>query len=725
LGQTISTKIYEQVSNYPGKRRAIIIGVSDYEDNSLRELDFCRNDAAKMLEILEKLGYEIADNHKLMGYVKYDVMREAIYDFFDNKKSGAEDTLLFYYSGHGIPTSRGSTVLASSEIDHDAPNRKGFSSYELTNLIQDSAAIRIVEILDCCYSGSAKVGKGFEELGKGLDKGAAEDTAATLGTEAIENNAKMLREQGEGKCLLAASQAAQEAYGLKEKGHSIFTYYLLEGLNQNKKSIDSNGIVTPHTLGNYVYREIMSLPENKRPRQKPIIKAEAVGDIILAYYPELLDISDQHSLEESLINRGLQYFENEEYTNAISSFDEALKINPKNQRAYNHKGDAFFKQGSYEEAIKCYDEALKINPKYLDVLKDKGLALERLGKENDAIKCYDEALKIKPDYHEAEYAKKTLLLRSSSSNPDKRALSEIRKSTTPHFATSWTPYGRGLANTTLSGVAVDSLVCVYFAGWNGFDTTHTWIQKFDSNGNFITTWGSDDYPYYDKIGLNFKEIPYGIAIGPGDYVYLTTYSLKTCIQKFDSNGEFIDGWGSNGKRTGQFGKFPRGITVDSSGYVYVVDQDHNRIQKFDSNGEFITTWGSKGRNYQQFDKPYGVTVDRSNNLYVSDHDNHRVQKFDSNGNFILSWGSQGESNGQFKYTSGVATDSAGNVYVCDEKNHRVQKFDSNGNFITTWGGKGKGPGQFDGPSYIATDLAGNVYVVDPGNRRVQKFVDHD
>jgi hypothetical protein len=65
---------------------------------------------------LEKLRYEIAYDHNLIGYVKYDIMREAIYDFFDKKKSGAEDTLLFYYSGHGIPISRSDTSYEVSKF---------------------------------------------------------------------------------------------------------------------------------------------------------------------------------------------------------------------------------------------------------------------------------------------------------------------------------------------------------------------------------------------------------------------------------------------------------------------------------------------------------------------------------------------------------------------------------------------------------------------------------
>jgi DNA-binding beta-propeller fold protein YncE len=52
------------------------------------------------------------------------------------------------------------------------------------------------------------------------------------------------------------------------------------------------------------------------------------------------------------------------------------------------------------------------------------------------------------------------------------------------------------------------------------------------------------------------------------------------IQKFDSNGNFITTWGRYGTGNGQFFN-PNGITVDtSSGYVYVADTLNHRIQVF-------------------------------------------------------------------------------------------------------------------------------------------------
>jgi Caspase domain/Bacterial Ig domain len=279
-----------EVAPAEATRKALVVSVSDYS-SSLQTLDFCRNDGQDTYQLLQSLGYEIVDEHKLIGHVPYGSMREAIIDFFTDVNNKAEDTLLFYYTGHGVPDIDGDMYLASSEIDPNAPYRKGFSFSELTKMIDRSVSIRIVTILDCCYSGAAKLSKGHEE------------DAAKLGTIAIGNKANSLQ-QGEGKCLLAASQAAQEAYALKEGHHSIFTYYLLEGLKGTERSVDAEGNVTPYSLGNFIYRSILNLPARKRPKQKPITKVEASGDIILANYPDLAKSIASHPITQSQSRSG-------------------------------------------------------------------------------------------------------------------------------------------------------------------------------------------------------------------------------------------------------------------------------------------------------------------------------------------------------------------------------------------------------------------------------------
>jgi hypothetical protein len=263
----------------PNPKKAIIIGVSEYNDNDIQNLEFCANDGEKMHETLTSIDYQIQDNYKMIGNVKFDQMRDAIYDFFDNRNIKADDILVFYYSGHGIPDTDGDVYLSTSEIDPDSPYRRGFSFNELTKMMNNSASTKIVTILDCCYSGAIKIGK---ETGKGED-----DAAIKLGTAAINDKSSNLR-KNKGICLLAASQAAQEAYALKEGDNSIFTHYLLEGLKGNEKSIDPMGNVTADSLGKFIYREIVNLPHDRRPKQTPIQKIEASDGIILAQYPELI-----------------------------------------------------------------------------------------------------------------------------------------------------------------------------------------------------------------------------------------------------------------------------------------------------------------------------------------------------------------------------------------------------------------------------------------------------
>jgi len=112
----------------------------------------------------------------------------------------------------------------------------------------------------------------------------------------------------------------------------------------------------------------------------------------------------------------------------------------------------------------------------------------------------------------------------------------------------------------------------------------------------------------------------------------------------------------------------------------VVDTNNNRIQKFDSSGNFLLKWGknagagSSGSDDGQFNLPQGVSVDSSGNVYVADAGNHRIQKFDSNGNFLLTWGTFGSDDGEFRGPTGVAVDSSGNVYVTDPSRWRIQKF---------------------------------------------------
>jgi tripartite motif-containing protein 71 len=223
-------------------------------------------------------------------------------------------------------------------------------------------------------------------------------------------------------------------------------------------------------------------------------------------------------------------------------------------------------------------------------------------------------------------------------------------------------------------------------------------------------------------GPNPFDVPAGVAVDAAGNIYaMDTNNFR--VQKFDSEGNFLHMWGSQGSGEGQFSDIvnPREgrLAVDTQGKVYVIDLKNRRIQKFDSNGTYLTQWGSQGHGEGQFIEPFDIAIDKQNHVYVSDVGSNTIQKFDETGRFLLRWGSFGYNDGQFSDVYSVAIAPDGNVLVTDSTG-RIQKFDSNGGFLSTiFPEPIEGQGVFLWS--IAVDQQGNIYAADWYGERIAKF----
>jgi tripartite motif-containing protein 71 len=91
------------------------------------------------------------------------------------------------------------------------------------------------------------------------------------------------------------------------------------------------------------------------------------------------------------------------------------------------------------------------------------------------------------------------------------------------------------------------------------------------------------------------------------------------VEKFNSNGAYLTQWGTYGSGPGQFQE-SFGIAVDSGNNIYMTDQGNNRVEKFNSNGAYLTQWGTLGSGKGQFNDPLGIALDSSRNyIYVVDY----------------------------------------------------------------------------------------------------------
>jgi len=101
---------------------------------------------------------------------------------------------------------------------------------------------------------------------------------------------------------------------------------------------------------------------------------------------------------------------------------------------------------------------------------------------------------------------------------------------------------------------------------------------------------------------------------------------------------------ANGTGSSALFKNPRGITIDSSGNLFVTDSGNHTIRKITPQGMVTTLCGKPGvpgttnatGTAALFNNPTGIAIDSSNNLYVADTGNHTIRKITSGASSPLS-----------------------------------------------------------------------------------------
>lgn len=143
--------------------------------------------------------------------------------------------------------------------------------------------------------------------------------------------------------------------------------------------------------------------------------------------------------------------------------------------------------------------------------------------------------------------------------------------------------------------------------------------------------------------------------------------------------------------------FLTGVAVDASGSLYVVDANagNNGVYRISSTGTVTTLATSSILNPIQMGSLFGLAVDGVGNAYTGDFNYNSIYKISATGSVSILAGAHNinqpgfadgaTSSANFNSPNGLALDASNNLYVADLRNYKIRKVTPAGGVSTVAG----------------------------------------
>jgi uncharacterized caspase-like protein len=232
---------------------ALLIGVSEYEPG-LAPLPAAVKDVEEMRRVLEHPAIGSFDEVRTLPNPDPLVMQEAIETLFSGLTK--DDLVLLFFSGHGIKDDSGrlywATRITRKNPKGELVKATAVPASFVHDIMNNSRSRRQVVILDCCFSGAFAVGLSAKDDG-------SVDVKNQLG--------------GEGRAVLTSSTSTEYSFEQQGADLSIYTRYIVEGIESGAADIDSDGAISVDELHEYAKGKVQQIA----PAMKPEIYAVKQG----------------------------------------------------------------------------------------------------------------------------------------------------------------------------------------------------------------------------------------------------------------------------------------------------------------------------------------------------------------------------------------------------------------------------------------------------------------
>jgi hypothetical protein len=261
---------------------ALLVGIDDYRDPRISDLNYTVNDVTYFSEALIETGCVPKSNVYLMtnqsSGANIPTHTNVLFRLENlTTRVKPEDIFIFYFTGHGMMRSSKQYLLAINSDPRSATTlaTSAIPLETLLELLRRVNAHQIVIFLDAC--------RNDPEQGKGdADNALTDDFARSVSLKRRSGAG----DQSMGTATFFASHVGERAYEWPEKESGVFSFYLVAGLLG--KAADSDNQVTIRSLASYVEKEVDRWSQEhltSGKRQKPWLVSEG-PDMVLARFPD-------------------------------------------------------------------------------------------------------------------------------------------------------------------------------------------------------------------------------------------------------------------------------------------------------------------------------------------------------------------------------------------------------------------------------------------------------
>ena len=140
----------------------------------------------------------------------------------------------------------------------------------------------------------------------------------------------------------------------------------------------------------------------------------------------------------------------------------------------------------------------------------------------------------------------------------------------------------------------------------------------DAKNKRIQVFNGADLSFSHTIRHEKITMPSDIAVDSEGYLYITVVDTDIKVYKFTTTGrQYIRTIAAKINSTIMY------LAIHHK-HIYITDTINDRVLIYDTNGTQLHSFGTRGSGEGEFNRPGGITVDTSGNVYVCDYNNNRI-----------------------------------------------------------------------------------------------------